>query len=56
VLDEAGLPIAHGARTIPEDGGLYFVGISVELAGLLREIGPEARAVAQAITDGHVGG
>jgi putative flavoprotein involved in K+ transport len=56
VLDEAGLPIVHGARTIPEDLGLYFVGISVELAGLLREIGLEARAVAQAITDDHVGG
>jgi putative flavoprotein involved in K+ transport len=44
VLDERGMPRAHGAATLP---GLYFVGVTVELAGLLREIGLEARAVAR---------
>jgi putative flavoprotein involved in K+ transport len=49
VLDERGLPLVHGPEALPELPGLYFVGISVELSGLLREIGREARAVGQAI-------
>jgi putative flavoprotein involved in K+ transport len=49
VLDEQGTPRVHGARTLAEAPGLYFVGITVELAGLLREIGREARAVADVI-------
>lgn len=46
VLDESGFPKVHGAQTMPGAPGLYIVGISVELAGLLREIAREARAVA----------
>jgi putative flavoprotein involved in K+ transport len=49
VLDDQGAPRVHGARTLPAAPGLYFVGITVELAGLLREIGREARAVADTI-------
>jgi putative flavoprotein involved in K+ transport len=51
VLDERGLPRTRGARTVPGCDGLYFVGISVQLSGLLREIGREARAVAEALAD-----
>src|SRR4051795_4453341 len=49
VLDQRGLPRVHGAQTLPELPGLYFVGVTVELAGLLREIGLEAQAVGRAI-------
>ncbi len=49
VLDERGLPRVHGPATLPELPGLYFVGITVELSGLLREIGREAQAVGRAI-------
>ncbi len=49
VLDERGLPRVHGAATLPGLPGLYFVGITIELAGLLREIGLEARAVGRAV-------
>ena len=48
-LDERGLPRVHGAETLPHLPGLYFVGVSVDLAGLLREIGLEARAVGRAL-------
>ena len=53
VLDERGLPLVHGPETFPGLPGLYFVGISVQLAGLLREIGREARAVGQAVASEH---
>jgi putative flavoprotein involved in K+ transport len=49
VLDERGLPLVHGPETLPEAPGLYFVGISIELSGLLREIGREARAVGRSV-------
>jgi putative flavoprotein involved in K+ transport len=49
VLDESGFPRVHGAQTMPGAPGLYIVGISVELSGLLHEIGREARAVASRI-------
>src|SRR3954471_16155133 len=50
-LDERGLPRVHGPQTLPELPGLYFVGVTIELAGLLREIGLEARAVGRAVAD-----
>ena len=53
VLDERGVPRVHGARTLPQAPGLYFVGIKVELAGLIREIAREARSLGQVI---HVDG
>jgi hypothetical protein len=37
----------HGAETLHQAPGLYFVGISVVLSGQLWEIGREARAVAR---------
>jgi hypothetical protein len=46
VLDESGFPRVHGAQNMPGAPGLYIVGISVELSGLLREIAREASAVA----------
>ena len=51
VLDASGFPKVHGGRTLPHAPGLYFVGISVELAGLLREIAHEAGAVSRAISE-----
>ena len=47
VLDDRGVPLVHGAKTLPQAPGLYFVGIKIELAGLIREIALEARAVAR---------
>jgi putative flavoprotein involved in K+ transport len=52
VLDPSGYPLAHGARTVPGAPDLYFVGLTVELSGLLREIGREARRVARRIGQG----
>jgi putative flavoprotein involved in K+ transport len=51
VLDENGMPRVHGATTLPHAPGLHFVGIDVRLAGLLREIGLEARAVGRALAE-----
>ena len=39
----------RGAETLPTAPGLYFAGISVQLAGLLREIGIEAKAIGDAV-------
>lgn len=49
VLDDRGVPLVHGARTLASAPDLYFVGITVELAGLIRTIGLEARAVGRTI-------
>ena len=49
VLDESGSPKAHGAQTMAEAPGLYFVGIDVLLAGLLREIAHEAEEVSRKV-------
>jgi putative flavoprotein involved in K+ transport len=49
VLDEHGIPVVHGPRTHPDAPGLYFVGLTIELSGLLREAGKEARGAASAI-------
>jgi putative flavoprotein involved in K+ transport len=49
VLDPFGQPTVHGARTVPGAPGLYFVGVSVVLGGLLREITREARDVAKQV-------
>ncbi len=49
VLDQHGTPLVHGAQTLPATPGLYFAGIEVQLAGLLREIGFEARSIGDAI-------
>jgi hypothetical protein len=51
VLDDRGMPRIHGASKLPHLPGLHFVGVNIELAGLLREIGLEARAVGKALTE-----
>lgn len=49
VLNEGGMPRVSGSTQLPRAPGLYFVGIAVELAGLLREIGLQASAVGRAV-------
>jgi putative flavoprotein involved in K+ transport len=49
VLDDTGCPKVHGAQTVEGAPGLYFVGIDVELSGLLREIAHEAEDVARTL-------
>jgi cation diffusion facilitator CzcD-associated flavoprotein CzcO len=51
VLDASGVPRVHGADALPQAPGLCFVGIDVRLAGLLRDIGIEARGVGQALAE-----
>ena len=53
VLDERGTPKVHGAETLSSAPGLYFAGIEVLLAGLLREIGIEAKAIGEALAGKH---
>lgn len=50
MLDESGTPNVHGAQTLTEAPGLYFVGIDVELSGLLREIAREASDVSRRVS------
>ncbi len=49
ILDDSGNPLVHGATTAANAPGLYFVGIDVELAGQLREIGREAEQVSKGL-------
>jgi putative flavoprotein involved in K+ transport len=51
VLDDEGTPLVTGAHTLPSAPGLYFAAITVLLAGLLREIGREAKAIGDAVAD-----
>jgi thioredoxin reductase len=46
VLDADGVPSASGVETLP---GLYFCGFYVAPSGMLREIGREARRIANAV-------
>lgn len=50
VLHESGSPRVHGAQTMTQAPGLYFVGIDVLLAGLLREIAREAGEVSRTVS------
>ena len=47
VLDEAGVPLVHGADEHPSAPGLHFVGFVVSLGGTLRLIGKQAERLAQ---------
>jgi putative flavoprotein involved in K+ transport len=47
VLDEGGLPRIHGGR--PAAPGLFFLGYTVSIRGMLRDIAREARRVAPAV-------
>jgi cation diffusion facilitator CzcD-associated flavoprotein CzcO len=50
VLDENGRPLVHGGRTHPEAPGLYFIGYTNPLSGMLRELSLDARRIAKAVT------
>ena len=47
VLDESGLPLVHGG--LPAAPGLFFIGYTVSLRGMLRDIAADARRVAPAV-------
>jgi len=51
VLDGRGLPTVHGGA--PAAPGLYFVGYTVSLRGMLRDIAADARRVAPAVARDH---
>ena len=48
ILDERGRPVVHGPETDPRAPGLYFIGFTNPISGLLREIGIDARRIARA--------
>jgi hypothetical protein len=50
VLDEAGRPLAHGARTHQAAPGMYFVGYTNPVSGMFREIAIDARRIAAALS------
>ena len=47
VLDDNGVPLAHGADTHPAAPGLHFVGYLVTLGGTLRLVGKQAERLAR---------
>jgi putative flavoprotein involved in K+ transport len=48
VLDERGVPRSRDAA-VPAAPGLWFIGLRPELSGLLRQVGREARRIADAV-------
>ena len=48
VLDDAGVPLVHGADEHPSAPGLHFVGYLVTLGGTLRLVGKQAGQLARA--------
>ena len=54
VLDDSGLPRVHGGR--PVVPGLFFLGYTVSLRGMLRDIAADARRVASAAAREHQSG
>jgi putative flavoprotein involved in K+ transport len=48
VLDDAGVPLVHGADEHPDAPGLHFVGFLVTLGGTLRLVGAQAERLARA--------
>ncbi|OEV10811.1 flavin-containing monooxygenase [Streptomyces nanshensis] len=49
VLDETGRPLVHGGRTHPDAQGLYFIGYTNPLSGMLRELSLDARRIAASV-------
>jgi putative flavoprotein involved in K+ transport len=49
VLDGVGMPLVSGGRTLRDAARLHFIGIAVELTGLLREIRIESGQIARAL-------
>jgi cation diffusion facilitator CzcD-associated flavoprotein CzcO len=55
VLDGSGRPLAHGPHTHPAAPHLYFIGFTNPLAGNLRQLAIDARAIAGAIARATTG-
>ncbi len=55
VLDGAGKPVAHAPRSPAKWPGLYFIGYSGKLGGLLCDFGGEGRRTALAIAQRNRG-
>jgi len=49
VLDERGMPLVSGSHTLPQAPRLHFIGILVELTGVLREIRIQAGQIARSL-------
>jgi putative flavoprotein involved in K+ transport len=50
ILDsETGRPVPHGGHTHPDAPGLYFLGYTNPLSGMLRELGLDARRIAKSV-------
>jgi putative flavoprotein involved in K+ transport len=49
VLDDRGLPLAHGARAPKNAPGLYFTGFTTPISGTLRELAIDAVRIAKAV-------
>lgn len=49
VLGPHGLPVAHGPVTAPQAPGLYFIGFTNPISGILREIGRDAKRIARVV-------
>ncbi|MDJ0466612.1 NAD(P)/FAD-dependent oxidoreductase [Streptomyces sp. H27-C3] len=49
ILDDRGRPVTHGARTPAKAPGLYFIGYTNPISGMLREMARDARKVARAV-------
>jgi putative flavoprotein involved in K+ transport len=47
VLGPHGLPVVHGPVTAAQAPGLYFIGFTNPISGILREIGRDARRIAR---------
>jgi putative flavoprotein involved in K+ transport len=47
VLETSGRPTVHGANTHPDAPGLYFIGFTNPISGNLRELGIQARKIAE---------
>jgi putative flavoprotein involved in K+ transport len=54
VLDESGMPRVHGGR--PAAPGLFFLGYTVSLRGMLRDIAADARRLAPAVARDYQSG
>jgi putative flavoprotein involved in K+ transport len=49
VLDERGLPVAHGRHAPKSAPGLYFTGFTTPISGTLREVAGDAERIAKAV-------
>ena len=52
VLRKDGRPVVNGAHTVAEAPGMWFIGFTNPISGLLRELGIDARRIAEAVPRG----